>query len=128
MMAALNRVQLIGYLGIEPEARFTPSGSKVTTFRVAVRRRFKKDDAWQEATEWINVEAWGRLAETCATYLHKGSLVYVDGELRTDRYEDKAGATKYFTKVVAQQMQMLDRKPVDEPAPSIEEEAAAYAA
>jgi single-strand DNA-binding protein len=131
MMAALNHVELIGYLGNEPEARFTPTGSKVTIFRLAVRRRVKKDDAWQELTEWINIEAWGRLAETCANYLHKGSLAYIGGELRTDRYEDKSGTAKYFTKVVAQQMQMLDRKPAEEPEPAhmaVEEEAAAYAA
>jgi single-strand DNA-binding protein len=126
-MAALNRVQLIGHLGSDPEARFTSSGRQLATFRVAVTKRWKKDEAWQEATEWITIEAWGPLAERCAQSLRKGSLVYIEGELRTNRYEDKSGETKYFTNV-RPDPETLDRKQAAEPVLAVEEEQAAYAA
>ena len=125
-MPALNRVQLIGYLGKDPESKFTPTGRKVTQFSVAISNRWRnKDGEPKEYTEWVNIEAWGRLGEVCNEYLKKGSLVYLDGRLKTDKYEDK-GETKYFTKVVALSMQMLDRKPNDEPMMTVEEEAVEY--
>jgi single-strand DNA-binding protein len=106
-MPALNRVQLIGRLGKDPESRFTPTGKKVTQFSVAVSNRWKsRDGENKESTEWINVEAWDRLGEVCQEYLKKGSLVYVEGRLKTDKYEDK-GETRYFTKVVANMAQFL---------------------
>jgi len=86
-----------------------------------------KEGEAKEHTEWVNVEAWGRLGEICQEYLKKGSLVYVEGRLSTNKYEDK-GETKYFTKVVALAMQMLDRKASDEPVMTVEEEAAEYEA
>ena len=67
----------------------------------------------KESTEWVTVEAWERLGETCQEYLSKGSLVYVDGRLKTDKYEDQ-GETKYFTKVVAQMVQFLDSRSTDD--------------
>lgn len=110
-MPALNKVQLIGNLGADPETRFTPGGKKVTKFSVAVSRRWRDADGEQkQATDWINIETWGGLAETCETYLKKGSLVYIEGRLQTDRYEVE-GETRYYTKVVASDMQMLGRKP-----------------
>ena len=113
-MPALNKVQLIGYLGKDPETRFTPKGSKVTSFSLAVDRRWKSSDGeTKETTDWFNIEAWGRLGEICQQFLHKGSLVYLEGRLQTDRYEQE-GQTRYFTKVVANQMQMLDRRPEEE--------------
>jgi single-strand DNA-binding protein len=125
-MPALNRIQLIGRLGKDPEGRFTPTGKKVTTFSLAVSNRWKgKDGEAKEATDWVNVEAWNRLAEICQEYLHKGSLVYVEGRLKTDRYEHE-GETKYFTKVVALSMQMLDKKPAEEPVVAVEEEQGEY--
>ncbi len=115
-MPALNRVQLIGHLGKDPEARYTPTGSKVCTFSMAVNRRWKgRDGSEKEATDWFNIEAWQKLGEICMQYLHKGSLVFIEGRLHTDRYEQE-GETKYFTKVIARTMQMLDRKPEEEPA------------
>jgi single-strand DNA-binding protein len=106
-MPALNRVQLIGYLGKDPEGRFTPTGKKVTQFSLAVSNRWKsRDGENKENTEWVNIEAWERLGEVCQEYLKKGSLVYVEGRLKTDRYEEK-GETRYFTKVVAQTVQFL---------------------
>ncbi|MEP0806338.1 MAG: single-stranded DNA-binding protein [Chloroflexota bacterium] len=126
-MPALNRVQIIGYLGKDPESKYTPTGRKVAHFSVAVTQRWKSGGETKEYTEWVNVEAWGRLGEICQEYLKKGSLVYIEGRLKTDKYEDK-GETKYYTKVVALAMQMLDRKPSEEPMLTVEEESADYEA
>jgi single-strand DNA-binding protein len=126
-MPALNRVQLIGYLGKDPESRFTPTGKKVTHFSLAVTQRWKAGGESKEYTEWINVEAWGRVGEIAEEYLHKGSMVYLEGRLKTDKYEDKGGDTKYFTKVVALLLQMLDRKNAEEePVMTVEEEEGEY--
>ena len=113
-MPSLNRVELIGRLGKEPEVRSLPSGKKVTSFSLAVDRSWRTAGGEKkEATDWFNVESWGKLGEICQKYLHKGRLVFVAGRLQTDRYEHE-GETRYFTKVVAQQMQMLERKPEEE--------------
>ena len=99
----------------------------MVNFSLAVSRHWKSAEGEnKEATEWVNVEAWGRVGEICQQYLHKGSLVYVEGRLQTDKYEDKGGETKYYTKVVALSMQMLDRKPEDELAAMVEEAPAEY--
>src|SRR5215211_1476203 len=108
-MPALNRVQLIGYLGRDPESKYTQTGKRVTDFPIALTNRWKDPTGAGEArehTEWVNIEVWGRLAETCHEYLGKGSLVYVEGRMKTDRYEDQ-GETRYFTKVVARTVQFL---------------------
>jgi single-strand DNA-binding protein len=127
-MPALNRVQLMGRLGKDPEGKFTPTGKKVTHFSIAISNRWKsKEGEAKEYTEWVNVEAWGRLGEVCQEYLKKGSLIFVEGRLKTDRYEDK-GETRYYTKVVALAMQMLDRKPSEEPVMTVEEEVVDYEA
>jgi single-strand DNA-binding protein len=127
-MPALNRVQLIGYLGKDPESRFIPTGKKVTSFSIAISNRWKTSSGdSKEYTEWVNVEAWGRLGEVCQEYLHKGSLVYVEGRLKTERYE-KDGESKSYTKVVALALQFLDRKPAEEPMMQVEEEAGEYEA
>lgn len=106
-MPTLNRVQLIGRLGKDPESKFTPTGKKVTHFSLAVSNRWKdKNGETKEATEWVNIEAWGRLGEVCQEYLKKGSLIFVEGRLKTDKYEAN-GETKYFTKVVTQLVQFL---------------------
>ena len=127
-MPALNRIQLIGRLGKDPEGKFTPTGKQVTRFSLAVTNRWKtRDGETKEYTEWINIEAWGRLGQVCQEYLNKGSLVYLDGRLKTDRYEDQ-GENKYYAKVVALQMQMLDRKPTEDPIMTIEEDSGEYEA
>ena len=127
-MPALNRVQLMGRLGKDPESKFTPTGKKVTHFSIAISNRWKsKEGDAKEYTEWVNIEAWGRLGEVCQEYLKKGSLVFVEGRLKTDRYEDK-GETKFYTKIVALSMQMLDRKPSEEPVLTVEEETIEYEA
>ena len=126
-MPALNRVQLIGYLGKEPEGRFTPNGKKVAHFSLAISQRRKSGSETKEYTEWVNVEAWGRLGEIAQQYLKKGSLVYIEGRLKTDKYEDK-GETKYFSKVIALMMQFLDKKSAEEPVIAVDEEQAEYEA
>jgi single-strand DNA-binding protein len=116
-MAGLNKVQIIGYLGRDPESKVSTTGRNVANFSVATTRRWKDAEGeTKEATDWFNVEAWGGLANICQEYLSKGSLVYVEGRLKTDRYEHE-GETRYFTKVIARQMQMLDRKPEEAEAP-----------
>jgi len=113
-MPALNRVQLIGYLGRDPESKYTPTGKRVTDFPIAITHRWKSETGEaRENTEWVQIEAWGRLAEICHEYLGKGSLAYVEGRLKTDRYEDEGG-TRYFTKVVARTVQFLSDNRDDE--------------
>ncbi len=121
-MPALNRVQVIGNLGRDPETRFTPTGKQVTQFSVAVNDRWRSAEGeLKERTEWFNMEAWGRQGEICQEYLKKGSLVFIEGRLRTDivgEGEDR----KYYTKVVVQRMQMLDRKGEEEASPPVVDE------
>jgi single-strand DNA-binding protein len=112
-------------LGKDPESKYTPTGKRVTNFSLAVSQQWKANGETKEYTEWVNVEAWGRLGEVCQEYLKKGSLVYIEGRLKTDRYEDK-GEIKFYTKVVALSLQFLDKKPSDEPVMIIEEEAVDY--
>lgn len=126
-MPALNRVQLIGRLGRDPESKFTPNGKKVATFSVAISEKWKSEGESHERTEWVNIEAWGRLGEVCQEYLKKGSLVYIEGRLKTDKYEHN-GETKYYTKVVALTLQFLDKKPAEEPMPVVEEDPGGYEA
>ena len=127
-MPTLNRVQLIGRLGKDPESKFTPTGKKVAHFSLAVSNRWKdKSGETKESTEWVNIEAWGRLGEVCQEYLKKGSLVFLEGRLQTDKYEDK-GETKYYTKVVALTLQFLDKRPAEEPMMSVDEDPGDYEA
>ena len=121
-MAGLNRVQLIGNLGKDPETRFTPQGSKVCNFSIAVNRRWKGGDGGpKEATDWFNIEVWGRLGEICQQYLHKGSRIYLEGRLKTVKY-DQEGEHRSFTKVVASQMIMLERRTGEEALPDFDDE------
>lgn len=119
-MPALNRVQLIGRLGKDPESKFTPTGKRVAHFSIAVSNNWKTNEGeTKESTEWVNVEAWERLGVVCQEYLQKGSLVYVEGRLKTDRYEVD-GEIKYFTKVVASIVQFLSDSRAEESMPKQE--------
>jgi single-strand DNA-binding protein len=121
-MPALNRIQLIGRLGKEPETRFTPKGSKVTNFSLAVDHRWKDAKGeMKKSTDWFNLEAWGRVGEVCQQYLKKGQMIYVEGRVKTERYEHE-GEARYFTKVVVGQMQMLEFRGEEEPAVLVDEE------
>lgn len=109
-MSGLNKVMLIGNLGKEPEMRFTPNGKNTTSFSLATNEKWTGADGEKKSrTDWHNIEAWGRLAEICNEYLHKGSQVFVEGKLRHEQYE-KDGVKKYFTKVVISSMVMLGSK------------------
>ena len=108
-MPSLNKVQLIGRLGKEPEQRNISKDKAVTIFSVAVDNIWKSKGETKKSTDWFNVEAWGKLGEICKKFLQKGQLVYVEGALRTDKYEHE-GETKYFTKLIASKMQMLEWK------------------
>jgi len=110
-MAGINKVILIGRLGRDPEIRYTPSGVAVANFTIATSEEWKDKDSGEkrERTEWHRIEAWRRLGEVCGEYLHKGKQVYIEGKLQTDAWEDRDGNKRYTTKIVAQNMQMLDK-------------------
>lgn len=113
---------LIGYLGDDPEIRYTPSGSAVANFRIATTERWKsKEGEWQERTEWHKIVAWRELGERCGEYLHKGSLVYIEGGLETRDWEDRDGNKRRTTEIRAWRMQMLDRAEKSGEAASVEE-------
>lgn len=113
---SINKVILIGRLGRDPEVRSTPSGATVAKFSIATDEKFTdRNGERQERTEWHNIVAWAKLAEICGQYLKKGKLVYIEGSLRTDSWDDKeTGQKKYRTEIVARDMKMLDRKGDDE--------------
>jgi single-strand DNA-binding protein len=113
-MAGVNKVIIVGNVGRDPEVRYTQSGRAVASFSVATSERFQdKDGQTQERTEWHRVVAWARLAEICGEYLRKGKQVYIEGRLQTRDWEDKDGHKRYTTEVVANEMQMLDRRGED---------------
>ena len=107
----LNRVELIGRLGADPELKYTPSGAAVVTFNVATNRVWK-DQAGQkvEKTDWHRCVAWRKLAEIIGEHLHKGSRVYLEGRQESRSWEDKEGVTRYITENVIDELQMLDIK------------------
>ena len=109
MARGINKVILIGHLGADPETRAMPSGSSVANLRVATTEswRDKQSGEQQERTEWHRVALFGRLAEIAGEYLRKGSQVYIEGSLRTRKWQDKQGNERYSTEIVANDMQML---------------------
>ena len=109
---SINKAILVGRLGRDPEVRSTPSGQTVAKFSLATDEKFTdKSGQRQERTEWHNIVAWGRLAEICGQYLKKGKLVYIEGSIHTDSWDDKeTGQKKYRTEINAREMKMLDKK------------------
>ena len=108
----INKVILVGRLGKDPEIRSTPNGTSLAKFTMATDERFTdRNGEKQQRTEWHNVVAWGKLGEICGQYLRKGKLVYIEGSIRTDSWDDKeSGQKKYRTEIVANEMKMLDRR------------------
>ena len=109
MARGVNKVIIIGNLGADPETRAMPSGSSVANLRIATTEswRDKQSGEQQERTEWHRVALFGRLAEVAGEYLRKGSQVYIEGSLRTRKWQDKQGNERYTTEIVANDMQML---------------------
>jgi len=108
MSRGINKVILVGNLGQDPEVRHTPAGTVVTTISVATAENWKdKDGNKQERTEWNRVVFFGKLAEVAGEYLKKGSQVYVEGKLRTNKWQAKDGTDRYTTEIMANEMQML---------------------
>jgi len=111
MAGSINKVILIGRLGRDPEMRFTPAGKAVTNFTMATSETWKDDSGErQERTEWHRIVIWGKLAETAAKYLSKGSQIYIEGRLQTREWTDKDGQKRYTTEIVANNMTMLGAK------------------
>ncbi len=111
MSRSLNKVMIIGYLGRDPEMRYTSSGKPVTTFSVATNRTWSSSSGERhEETEWFTVVAWGTLAEICKQHLSKGSQVYIEGRLQTRRWEDTDGKKHAAVEIVANEMIQLGEK------------------
>ncbi|ACR01902.1 MAG TPA: single-stranded DNA-binding protein [Thauera aminoaromatica] len=111
-MASVNKVILIGNLGADPESRFAPSGDAICNIRLATTEtwRDKNTGERREATEWHRVAFFGKLAEIAGQYLRKGSQVYIEGSLRTRKWQDQSGQDRYTTEIRADEMKMLGRR------------------
>lgn len=111
-MAGVNKVILVGHLGKDPEVRHLEGGNSVANFTLATNDYYKdKQGTRVERTEWHNIAAWRGLAELAEKYLKKGSLVYVEGKLRTRQYQDKDQQTRYITEIVADEISLLSSRP-----------------
>ncbi|MBN1382104.1 MAG: single-stranded DNA-binding protein [Deltaproteobacteria bacterium] len=107
----VNKVILIGRLGADPEARYTPDGMMVTNFRMATDMQWKdKNGERVSKTEWHRIVTFGRLAEICNSYLMKGKMVFIEGRIQTRSWDDRDGNKRYTTEIVANDMKMLDSK------------------
>lgn len=113
MARGINKVILVGNLGADPETRYTQGGGAITSIRIATSESWtdKQSGEKQERTEWHRIKFFGRLAEIAGEFLRKGSQVYVEGSLRTDKYTDKDGIERFSTDIIANEMQMLGGKP-----------------
>ena len=107
---SVNKVILIGRLGADPEIRYTIDGKPITTFRIATNEVIIKNGEKEEHTEWHRIVTFGRLAEFCGEYLSKGSRVYIEGKIRTRKFEDKQGIQRYITEIIANSLQILEKK------------------
>jgi single-strand DNA-binding protein len=104
----MNKAQVIGNLGSDPEVRYTPKGTPVATFSVATTERWKgQDGQQQEHTEWHRIVVWRKLAEICGEYLKKGSKVYIEGKMQTRKWQDQQGNDRYTTEIIGSLMEML---------------------
>lgn len=115
---AVNKFIGIGNLGKDPEMRFMPNGNAVCNFSIAISEKYrdKVSGESKEITEWVNLAAFGKLAEICGEWLKKGQSIYVEGKLKTEKYTDKNGVEKYQTKVILEKMQMVGGKSENKPA------------
>jgi single-strand DNA-binding protein len=109
-MSGINKVNLVGHLGKDPEVRYLEGGVSVASFPLATSESYNKEGRKVEQTEWHNIVMWRGLADVAAKYLQKGKLVYIEGKLRTRSFEDKGGVKKYTTEIVAENFTILGRK------------------
>lgn len=110
-MSSLNRVELIGNLGRDPEIRYTPGGTAVASFSLATSEKVKnKSGEWEVRTEWHNIVLYARLAEVAGEYLSKGKSVYLDGKLKTRKWQDRDGKDRYTTEIIGDKLLMLGSK------------------
>jgi single-strand DNA-binding protein len=123
----LNKAQIIGHLGRDPETRYLPSGEAVTGFSIATTEKWKDKNTGEqkEATEWHSINTFGKLAEIAGQYLRKGSLVFVEGKITTRKYTDKDGIERYATSIKADTMKMLGGRDQGEAPPQRQTPAAA---
>lgn len=111
-MASVNKVILVGRLGKDPELRNTQGGASVCNMTLATDESWAdRDGNKQQSTEWHRVTVFGKQAESCAQYLHKGSLIFIEGSLRTRKWQDQNGQDRYTTEIKADRVQFLDSKP-----------------
>jgi single-strand DNA-binding protein len=112
MARGLNKVMVMGNLGVDPEVRYLPSGAAVTNIRVATSEVWKDKQSGekQERTEWHRIVLFNRLGEIAAQYLRKGSRVFIEGSLRTNKWQDQNGNDRYTTEIIASNMQLMDSK------------------
>lgn len=124
MARGVNKVILVGNLGNDPDTRYMPSGSAVTNLSVATNESWKDKETGEQKdrTEWHKVAMFGRLAEIAAEYLRKGSQVYIEGKLRTRKWQDKDGNDRWTTEIIADEMQMLGGR-MDSGAPAMNDRA-----
>jgi single-strand DNA-binding protein len=113
-MVSVNKIIVVGNLGSEPEMRFTPNGKAVTSFSVAVNSIYTSNGEKKQETEWLAVQTWGKSAESCNQYLHKGALVYVEGRLHTHTWSGQDGVKHSRNEIIANNVSFLDKKHVDE--------------
>jgi single-strand DNA-binding protein len=113
MARGINKVILVGNLGADPESRTTPGGMTVTNIRVATteKRKDRQSGDLVEETEWHRVVMFDRLAEVAREYLRKGAQVYIEGQIRTNKWQDKEGNDRYTTEIIGREMQMLGGRP-----------------
>lgn len=111
-MASLNKVLIIGHLGRDPETRYMPSGEAVCNISVATSEKYKDKQSGElrESTEWHRIGLWGKAAEVVAQYAKKGTLIYIEGSIKTRKYTDKQGVEKYATEIRADRFQFLGGK------------------
>ena len=115
-MSGVNKAIIIGNLGKDPEIRYAQDGKAIANISIATSEQWKDKQTGekQERTEWHKVTAFGKLGEIIGEYLHKGSKVYIEGRIQTDKWQDKEGNDRYTTKIIAGQMQMLDSRGVSD--------------
>ena len=114
-MASVNKVILVGNLGRDPEIRYLPSGDPVANITIATSSKYKgKDGNMVEETEWHRITLWGKLAEIASQYLHKGDKIFIEGKIRTCKWQDQSGQDRYSTEITADNMLMLGGRPAND--------------